>query len=532
MILTNNEKMKRVEIAFNLLEYAQMMEEMSRKRQMMIKNIFREKEKSYVKNLYSESKFEEIRKHHYFSTVISSFSFLKDEYIEKLKLKNIGIDEKLLTDIFVNPKDIDKYRNHNPGQNNKLQEFEIISYIRNALNHHENGVLYKYIESEDSIEIHLKNVGKTDKGEPKPFHVKVPISTLIEIILALDENESQKSQFLYLSGNIDYDAIDLKNELKKNIKVLRLITTKNASHKEVFKKLRDTKIEEIEKLAYKLQEEGKLKIREYSYDNGSISDIIIDSMYEQITFSDEDWRINCMYDNLAYVNSCKTNIPLSDTIKAEISGHFCIRNILPFGIVSNNRFFSSLVFNKTCLKSWNINLEAILRKEIKASKNIEELGEFEWFILDPIEKIFTEYENFIRYAIVNFAPVSKDNKPVYVEYNGKKYNCTFLRNAFAHGRIGYAKKGNQYMFALYDTQNGLNNEVKFYSDEDFKPKMFIPVELIRFAGYLCLTEKKKIQKEREEEIQKLNKLKLDLMSQQNYCDKIPLEFDKEKSGKH
>lgn len=513
MILTNSEKMKRVEIASDLLEYALMMEDMLYTPKKLIKNIFRDREKKYNQNLYSEQKFEQIKKHHYFSAVTAAFSYIKDEYIEKLNLKNsdINISEDAIKGIFVNPDDIELYRN--PSDNNKLKIVEILKYIRNALNHHENDILYKYIESEDVIEINLKNLGTAHNGKTKTLHVKVPIKMLMGIVHTINQNEFKQSKFIYLSKNINYNASDLREELKKNIKILRLIPVKGVFDNQLFKELYTLNIDDIESSIYRWEQEGKIKIREYTYDNGAITDLQIDSICEQVDSSgDYDWRVNKMYDCLSFVNALKLGTYLPNDAKQFISRHLSINTILPFSIVSFDRFDASAIFNNLCLQTWNSSYFRILEQKLNGIQDLRTIDNLDWFILDPVEKVYTEYENFIRYAIVNFAPIGKDNKPLYIHYEGKKYNCTFLRNAFSHGRVSIVKKGGQYLFALSDTPAGLGNEVKYYNDDDFRPKMYTKKELIKLAQYLCISEKQKIEKETPKVVQELGKLKIELLN--------------------
>lgn len=495
MQLSFEERLQRIQIAADLLEYAQLMEEMSRNPKILIKNIFRKKEREYNQNKFSEMMFNQLKKHHYYNAVITAFSYMKDEYIDKLNLKNgqAGIDESTLKSIFVNPDDVDMYINHNPGQKNKLLDIEIIKLIRNALNHVENGVLYKYIEEEDAIEINLRNLGVGYKGKQKTFHVKVPISMLMNIIEAIDSNDYTKSKFVYFCDDFDDEIDDYRNKLKENLKVVRVLPNKGENYREIFNEIISTSEDTVAKKIDELKNDNRIKTKEYTYANGGITDIEIDSVYYITKDYEKDWRIDYMYENVKQLNRIKLKQNLPEDAKLKLSGWVSRRHSLPLGIVSLDRYVASILFNEYGLKSWNISFDKVLEKKVRGVKDLKLLTSFEWFMIDPLEKIFAEYENFIRYSFVNFAPIRPENKPYFIEFNGKRYNCTFLRNAFAHGRIGYAKKGDDYLFALYDTANGLNNEVNFDKVEDsFKPQLFTPGELVALSQHFCIEEKKKI----------------------------------------
>lgn len=518
MLLTTDEKFKRLEIANDLLEYAIMMDEMFHTPKKLIKNIFRDVEKKYFEDEYSEQKFERIKKHHYFATVATTFSYIEDEYISKLNWKNgdANISEVAIERLFVNPSDVDLYRN--PMDGNKIKTTEILKHIRDALNHHENGILYKYIEDEDAIEIDLKDVGRTHDGKVKRFHVKVPVNMLKWIIYTLNKNEIKKSRFIHVLGNVDYKSKNLKDELKNKIKIIRIIPIKAQFDETMLNKLYTLKPDEMESQLYNWQQEGRIKIKEYTYNNGAITDFQIDSICEQFQSPTEyDWRTEKMYSCLAFVNALKLKMALPDNAKEIITKYLSTRNTFPLGILSFGRFDASAIFNKVYLRTWNSSYFRILEQKMIGIRDLHDMTNMEWFVLDPVEKVYTDYEAFIRYAIVNFAPIGKNNKPLFVEYDGKKYNCTFLRNAFSHGRIGIVKKGGQYLFALYDTPTGLGNEVKYCKDEHFKPKMYTATELIKFAQYLCKEEKKKVENESSKAILELGQLKKALLNNTNNC---------------
>ena len=337
----------------------------------------------------------------------------------------------------------------------------------------------------------------------------------MSIIHTIATNEFKQTKFINLNGHINYNAKDLKEELKRNIKILRLIPVKGNFDKNLFEGLYTMNTGDIESAVYQWEQDGKIKIREYTYENGSITDFQIDSICEQIEqsqSSNHDWRTNRMYNSIAFVNALKLGMNVQEDAKEHIASYLCFKNVIPLGIVSFDRFDASAIFNNWCLETWNSSYVRILEQKMSGITDLRDLTNLEWFILDPVEKIYTEYENFIRYAIVNFAPIGKDNKSLFVNYNGKNYNCTFMRNAFTHGRVGIVRKSGQYYFALYDTQNGIGNEVKYYKDEDFKPKMYTLNELVEFAQSLCMNEIKKIENETPKAIKELNKMKRELLS--------------------
>ena len=493
MQLTFSERLQRIQVAADLLEYAQLMEEMSINPKILIKNIFRKKEQQYVESKFSEKMFKQLRQHHHYNAVVTAFSYMKDEYIDKLKLKNgqTGISETAIKSIFVNPDDIEMYINHNPGQGNRLQDTEIIKLIRNALNHVENGILYKYIEDEDAIEINLRDLGASYNGKVKTFHVKVPISLLMDIIEKVDANGYTKSKIVYFMKNPDLQSPNLKENLKNDLKVIRIIPSKEVDYKDIFNEM--VSVEDAADLFKNLADDNKIKTREYNYKNGGITDIEINSIYEILSGYKEDWRISCIYDNIRYLNALKLRESLPADAREKIARTISIRHSAPLGIVSFDRYIASILFNEYCLKSWNVSFDKVLEKQVRGVKDLKYLTSFEWFMIDPVEKQLAEYENFIRYSFINFAPIRPNNKPNYVTFEGKEYNCTFLRNAFAHGRIGYVKQGDNYLFALYDTASGLNNETNFESvEESFKPQLFTPKELVLLSQYFCMEEKKKI----------------------------------------
>jgi hypothetical protein len=109
-----------------------------------------------------------------------------------------------------------------------IKDHEILKYIRNALNHHENGILYKYIEEENVIEIDLKDVRSTKEknqnpnGEPKRFHVKIPVTILVRFMNQLSKIDKKNTQILTVSNEIDYNSPNIAEELKKNLKLFRI----------------------------------------------------------------------------------------------------------------------------------------------------------------------------------------------------------------------------------------------------------------------------------------------------------------------
>ena len=510
MKLNYQEKIKRLDVAASLFEYAQLMEEMSKQPNRLIKNIFREKEKQYIEDRYSEEYFKKLKKHHYYNGVITAFSYIEEEYLDKLKLKNINIDEKELESIFLNPSDIDKFRNHNPGQNNKLQVSKILKTIRNSLNHTENGALYKYIEDEDAIEIDLKDIGKAYDGSSTPFHVKIKLKFLMNLIFQIEKNGIIKSNFLYNYGGVTSDTPNLFEEIKKKTKVIRIISLKEHNYDYI---LNDIVSRYGNDAVNKLNEYialGKIKAREYNYQNGGLSDIYINSIYEGLKDIDDDWRINYVFENIREINELKSKQTISNVEKKVIARFLNTRNILPFGAVTFDRYLSSLLFERDAMKTWNYSYNRVLKNELDSIWDLKAMNAYQWFLIDPIEKIYTEYENFIRYSIINYAPLSKEdsNEAIFVEYSGKKYNCTFIRNAFAHGRVGLVKNNGEYMFALYDSKNGLGNETNYYyEDEDFKPQIFSATELVRFAESLCISEKRKLDIEKKEIYRKISEQK-------------------------
>lgn len=281
---------------------------------------------------------------------------------------------------------------------------------------------------------------------------------------------------MIVSNDIDYSLLNIEDELKNKLRLLRITIKENSTTKKELEKICKLKGDDLNNALENLKNEGKIDVREYTYKNGAITDWQIDSMCELIKSNEVDWRVKEMNNLISHINQEKGYGALSDDSNAKIAQFLSRRNIFQFGIVSAKRFLSSAFFNKVCLKSWNNSFVKNIEKQVSVVENLNDINRFEWFMLDPLEKIFTEYENFIRYAIVNFAPSSPNH---IVSFNGKNYDCDFLRNALAHGRVGYVRKNDQYMFALYDCLNGLHNEVSYVNK-----KLYIPIELVRFAEHL------------------------------------------------
>ena len=490
MILTIKDRMKRLEIAKDLLLYAEIMSGITTDYpERLIKNIYRDVDKAYKQNEYSQERFNTIRKHHFFASLIASFSYCSEECIQNLKWdsQEIGISENEIEKIFVDPTDIALYRN--PMRNNELRINEILKYIRNALNHHENGELYKYIEREDAIEIDLKNVGTAHNGKDKKFHVKIPLKTLLKIVNALSEDNKRKSVFVIIAQGINCQAPDLKEQLKNKIRILRIVPKKD---EKILMEILQTKKEDIEQKVEGMKQNNRIAVREYTYKDKAISDFQIDSIYEyykMIRDQKYDSRVEQMHASLAYINALKLGTKLPDCAYESIAQRLGNIFAFPLGILTFDRFFASLNFNVSCIKTWNSSYLGILEKTLdKGIESLEPITGLNWYLLDPIERRYTEYENFIRYVIVNLAPIGKDNKDLLIKINGKEYNCTFLRNAFCHGKVAIVKNGDQYYYALYDTKKGMANEVSYNTDKNSKPQLYKLEELLQLASYLCERE--------------------------------------------
>lgn len=488
MELSVEEKFKRVEIAEDLYRYSEIIAHMLKERDKSIKEILAQKSIDLFGEEITEDTFERIKKHHFLATVLYAFSCVEDEYVGKLDLKSIGLDTNKLKIIFVNQDDINDFINPMTG---KVKDAEIIKYIRNALNHHENCILYKYIEDEDSIEVQLNNLGKSHTGRTLKLHVKIPLEFLMSIIMDIDDNENQKSLKLYMNDDVNSRAIDLRQELRNKIKLVRVVPIKGKYTKEMFAVV--SKLSDDERCEYicNLERDGLVKLNVYTYDSGGITDDQIDSIYYQIISRKDDLRENSVRILANELNGFFDDDGILDESKGSIGGHLALGNMLPFSSISFNRIFNTLMFNNECLKNWNDSYHIILKRCMNPIHDLYLLNRFEWFMLDPVERYFSEVENFIAYSVINFAPVSEEEqKNIY--FNGRRFNCEFLRNAFAHGRVAIVRKANQYMIALYDTRNGLRNEGKYLQTEDFKPQLYYLKELVEFAKYLCVLEKKKI----------------------------------------
>ena len=348
-------------------------------------------------------------------------SYYEDSYLDMMNNEDIDLNN-IKERIFVNKSDKLRFSNK-----------QIIKYIRNAFSHSEGDKeLYKISVNGKYLEIYLKNT------KPIPFHIKMSILDLEEIILELKAVctvfylsliEDNKIKRVYLKDKIDsHIFIDIINKYYQEYKY------------------------------FDYQKYGKYVLK--YFDNLNLSYEIKEYMLipEQISIINKYQKI---IDNSK--NDQERNIYNSFMVRT-------ISKIIPLGeeklnIKKDNLLFLNLLYNYPAnsfnsLKkelentAYNLMYKRVLndiQKEIydNIGFNIDRL-----LLFDERDLINDSYMEYLIYYITT---IDSNDK---VKIGNKEYDREFIRNSFAHGR--WFIDEDNYLI-LCDCKTGLKYDYEFHT---------------------------------------------------------------------
>lgn len=371
-----------------------------------------------------ESNIEEYRKminFVVFFSVIREFSILFDNffpYIREEDLKDIDF-----SDIFINPSDNELF---------KYKKRDIITHIRNALNHNDINNLCSFTCDENGsykVEINLHNTNP-------PFNAELDYSKLLEIIYQLTFKARRcditvmKRDSKDKIPSFDYNYID-------QIKTFYI--------SRIHAKTNNGFTDEERKMIHEIHNNGKLKSKD-----------LIDKYGDNINIYDYhlSWeQVYAVADKIKYLNNIakkfdnNTGVLINDDMLKTV-----IYNTIPLGALKLDFFeyYIHLLLNLTSGDKPLFNVAIMTRNEsLQKDKLFESVNNsWSYFTIDNVSNEFFAAGLYFGYM---FDSVITDDEVI---IGDKKYNRDKIRNSFTHMRNYFSDN----KFYLYDLTDSLNEK--------------------------------------------------------------------------
>ena len=452
MILSTEERSNKLKIVYNLLRYFRLLQVCAHNEHKLFKNCFKKSERLYGKGLHSREFYDKIRNDYFLVSSINLFSLIKDEFLSMINNDELNKLKFDFTSIFVNPEEA-----------NKFSRKQTVNYMRNALNHSNENDLYKIIDN-NKIEI------KLEKTNPE-FHVIISSEDLYNLSMEIINYTNYFYKFTILGlDKIDINSISLYSDLQ-NLKIERICTNGkkiDGFDFEVYNKV----LRELTPSEFELLKEGKLKLDFNEHKN-----------INEIEYNYKRYDLNLFQIDTIYylIQRIKASNLFDLSNKNEVKGllEYCVRQILPFGMANAESINGSIHFCNSIMDNWNNSLNKAFR--MYENKNFLN-DDIKWTILNRDENLVNSIMIYCFYIFSNYG---KDN---YVTIGNKVYNISKMRNSFVHGRWMVYFERDKKEIMLYDSYNGINNEVKY----NWLQKVSTD-ELILISRYLIMEEELKYQ---------------------------------------
>lgn len=356
-----------------------------------------------------------------FFSVIREFSILYDNffpYIREEDLKDIDFDG-----IFVNPSDSALF---------KYKKRDIISYIRNALNHNDINNLCSFAYDENGsyrVEINLHSTNP-------PFNAELDYSKLLEIIYQLTF-KARKCDITVMKrdGNEKIPSFDYKflNQIK-SFYISRIHAKTNNGF-----------TEEERKMISEIHNKGELSSKE-----------LIDKFGDNINVYDYHLSWEQAYavegkikwlNNIAKQFDNNTGVLINDDMLKTV-----IYNTIPLGALKLDLFeyYIHLLLNLTGGDKSLFNAAIMTRNQsLNHGKLFESVNNsWSYFTIDNVSNEFFAAGLYFGYI---FDSVITDDEVI---IGDKKYNRDKIRNSFTHMRNYFSDE----KFYLYDLNDSLNEK--------------------------------------------------------------------------
>lgn len=364
-----------------------------------------------------------------FFSVIREFSILYDNffpYIREEDLKDMDFDS-----IFVNPCDKELF---------KGRKRDIVTYIRNALNHNDNNDLCSFsydVDGDYNVEINLRNTNP-------PFNVELDYPQILEIIYRITFKARR------------CDITLLKRDSKNKI------PSYDYNYLDQIKTLYLTRIHTKTKNG--LTEEQKKAITDLHNQKNSTSKDIIDKIKDDVEIYDYhlSWeQVYAIHDKFECLKSVakelgsNTDVLINDDMLKSV-----LYNTIPLGIfkVDMIEYYLHVLLNMSNSNMTLLNASAMARNESLKQGKLFESTSNSWlyYLIDNVTNPYFAAGLYFGYI---FDSVIKDDE---VLIGGKKYNKNKIRNSFVHMRNYFSDK-KFYLYDLSDT-NSLKNAKKIINE--------------------------------------------------------------------